>query len=335
MPAIAHEPFRRWFYQHWGRENCIVWARARQVEMPALEQRLSIKAAWGGREEYFIDGRRVAVDDHTFMVLNDGRSYGSRLDSPTPVTSFAIFFRPGMAGDVARCHELTDPALLDDPAGTRARGFGEQLRTHDARISPVLRFIRHHVERGLDDEGWYEEQLYFLLGRMQSLHGDDCAGTARVPAARAGTRQEIFRRLGRCVDFIHTHYRQPLGLTEIAHAAHLSPYHCLRLFRSVHGCTPVAYLRQRRLQEGLRMLRQGELAVDEIAARAGLGNRTTLFRQLRAVHGASARARCAPAVPGTEDPAPPTAAMGPVRGSRWPPRRRARSGSRSPRSTRS
>ena len=52
MPAIAHEPFRRWFYQHWGRENCIVWARARQVAMPPFEQRLSIKAAWGGREVF-------------------------------------------------------------------------------------------------------------------------------------------------------------------------------------------------------------------------------------------------------------------------------------------
>lgn len=290
MPAIAHEPFRRWFYQRWGRENCIVWARARSVEMPPFEQRLSIKAAWGGCEEYFIDGRRVAVDDETFMVLNDGRTYGSRLDSPTPVTSFAIFFRPGMAEEVARCHVLADSALLDEPAGAIAGEFGESLRGHDARISPVLKFIRRHVERGLDDEDWYEEQLYFLLGRMQSLHGRDRATTARVPAARAGTRQEISRRLGLCVDFIHTNYRRPLGLAEIAAAAHLSPYHCLRLFRALHGCTPVAYLRQRRLRAAERLLHESEFTVEEIAARVGIESRTTLFRQMRSARGVSPRA---------------------------------------------
>ena len=87
------------------------------------------------------------------MVLNDGRTYGSRLDSPTPVTSFAIFFRPGMAEEVVRCHVLADSALLDEPAGAIAGEFGESLRGHDARISPVLKFIRRHVERGLDRRG--------------------------------------------------------------------------------------------------------------------------------------------------------------------------------------
>jgi AraC family transcriptional regulator len=290
MPALAHEPFRRWFYARWGRENCIVWARTRKVAMPPFEQRLSIKAAWGGCEEYFIDRRRVAVDDDTFMVLNDGRTYGSRLDSPTPVTSFAIFFRPGMAGEVARCHGLTHAALLAEPAGTRARGFGESVRVHDARVSPVLRFIRRHVEAGLDDEAWYEEQLYFLLGRMQSLHASDCAAMERVPAARRSTRREIFRRLGLGLDFIHTHYRRPIGLAEIAAAAHLSPYHCLRLFRSVHACTPVAYLRQHSLRVAARLLCEGTAPMAEIAARVGIESRSTLFRQLRGAHGASARA---------------------------------------------
>ena len=289
MPAIAHEPFRRWFYQRWGRENCIVWARARQVEMPPFEQRLSIKAAWGGCEEYLIDGRRVAVDDETFMVLNDGRTYGSRLDSPTPVTSFAIFFRPGMPEEVARCHALDDAALLDEPEGVRARRFSESVRAHDARISPVLRFIRRHVEDGLDDEGWYEEQLYFLLGRMQSLHERDRDAIARVPASRPGTRREISRRLGLCIDFIHTNYRRRIGLAEIAAAAHLSPYHCLRLFRAVHGCTPVAYLRQRRLHAAARLLSESAATMDEIAAAVGIESRTTLFRQLRAARGASPR----------------------------------------------
>ena len=47
MPALAHEPFRRWFYQHWGRENCLIAARTRHADYPPYKQRLSIKAVWG------------------------------------------------------------------------------------------------------------------------------------------------------------------------------------------------------------------------------------------------------------------------------------------------
>jgi AraC-like DNA-binding protein len=329
MPPISHEPFRRWFYQRWGRENCIVWARTCRAQLPPYPQRLSIKAAWGGREDYFIDGRRVTVDDDTFMVLNDGRTYGSCLESSSPVTSFAIFFRPGMAEEVTAAHRASPAALLDDPQRSAgAAGFGEQLRTHDVHVSPVLRFIRHHVEAGIDDAAWYEEQLYFLLGRMQSLHGRDRAACARVPAARPGTRAEIVRRLGLCMDFIHSNYAAAIGLAEMAASAHLSPYHCLRAFRAVHRCTPAAYLRRHRLQVAARLLQDSTLPVDEVAARVGLDSRSTLYRMVRAAHGSHPSALRA----GTGKPE--TSVVPPSPRTRSPARTPARSGIRSRRSSR-
>ena len=289
MPALAHEPFRRWFYQHWGRENCLIAARTRRAEYPPYQQRLSIKAAWDGAEDYFIDGRRVAVDDDTFLILNDGRTYGSNLHSRRPVTSFTIFFRPGMAEDVARCHALAPERLLEDPAARLPIEFSERLRPHDRLITPVLRFIYRHVECGLTDEGWYEEQFYFLLQRMQVLHRNDLAAAQLIPTRRPGTRRELFRRLGLCVDFINTHYMRQVGLAEIAAAAHLSPYHCLRVFRALHRTTPTRYLAGIRARTAVRLLAESTLPVEAIAARVGFDGRATLYRHLKRLHGRSPR----------------------------------------------
>ena len=63
-------------------------------------------------------GNRVTVDDETFMILNDGRTYGSALHSSKPVTSFSLFFRPGMADDVARLDD--DPVRCLDPKASAA-----------------------------------------------------------------------------------------------------------------------------------------------------------------------------------------------------------------------
>jgi AraC family transcriptional regulator len=289
MPALSQEPFRSWFYQHWGRENCVISARARHAEYPMYRQRLSIKAAWGGSESYFVDGRRIAVDDETFLILNDDRTYASQLLSSTPVTSFSIFFRPRMAEEVARTHALPTESLLEEPRGVRSDGveFPEQLRAHDRLITPVLRFIHRQVEAGVTDEDWLEEQLYFLLQRMLTVRRSDLKTMQSIPALRAGTRRELFRRVGLCVNFINTHYTRPIGLAQIAAAAHLSPYHCLRVFKTVHGLTPFSYLNRRRVRAAVHLLEASDLPIDDVAARVGFQCRATLFRHMRRARGAA------------------------------------------------
>jgi AraC family transcriptional regulator len=287
MPAIWDDTFRPWFYSRWGRENCIIAARTRHAEYPMFEQRLSIKAIWGGREEYFVDGRRIAVDDETFVILNDGRSYASRLRNRTPATSFSIFFRPGMAQDVARTMASSEESLLDDPDGAAHTPieFSEQVRRHDRQITPVLRFIHRHAARGVTDEGWYEEQLYFLMQRLLALRSRDRRATEGIPATRPSTRRELFRRVGLGIDFINTHFAEPIGLKEIATASLLAPCHCLRIFKSVRGETPTAYLNERRVQAAVRLLRNSETPVDDVAALVGFQSRSTLFRHMKRARG--------------------------------------------------
>jgi len=287
MPALGHAAFRRWFYQRWGHENCVIAARTRRAEYPLFQQRLSVKAAWGGTESYYLDGRRVAVDDEHYLILNDARSYASALHGREPVTSFAIFFRPGMAADVARCHALPADTLLADPGGHGTVEFSEHLRPHDPLVTPVLRFIYRQIELGVTDEAWLEDQSYFLVGRMLAVHRNDLAAARLLPVRRASTRRELFRRIGLAVNFIHTGYAQPIGLTEIAAAAQLSPYHCLRLFKALHGVTPVEYLNRKRVRLAERLLRGTGVTVDEVAARVGFACRATLYRQCRRLCGSA------------------------------------------------
>src|ERR1700704_3634054 len=131
MPPVWDQAFRARFYECWGHENAVISAHARRVEYPDYEQLLSIKAAFGGVEEYFIDGQRVAVDDDTFLILNAGRRYGSRIYSLTPVHSFSIFFRRGLAEEVANALQQTTQSILDNPLPEGLSiEFDERLREH-------------------------------------------------------------------------------------------------------------------------------------------------------------------------------------------------------------
>lgn len=289
MPAIWDAAFRQRFYERWGHESAVISAQCRRVEYPQYTQLLSIKTVSGGTEDYFVDGRRIAVEDDTYLVLNANRTYGSRIESMRPVHSFSIFFEQGMAEDVRRNLEEPTESLLEAPvrgADTRRLEFDEHLREQDNLVTPVVRHIRNIVESGQGSESWLEEQLRFLLGRMVRAERRQRRRLELIPG-RPALRRELQRRLGLALTFVHTHYREPIGLVAMARAARLSPCHLLRTFKAYYGVTPSAYLTRKRLDTAARLIATTPSTMTEIAEQVGFGDRSTLFRQMRAQHGVS------------------------------------------------
>lgn len=319
MPATWDPTFRPRFYARWGRESAIISAPARVVEYADYKQLLSIKAAFGGEEEYFVDGRRIAVDDDTFLILNAGRTYSSRVRSMKPLHSFSIFFRDGLVEGVRRA--LSEPlsSLLENLTESRkpAIEFAEYLHPHDRSVSPVLRHIYTHVNSGLADDLWIEEQLHFLLQRMLKLHCGDLTREATISSVRRATRKELYRRLGLALTFMHSNFREPLGLEAIAFASRLSRFHFLRTFRAVFGMTPSTYLNRHRTKVAARLLATTSATHTAIAHSVGFGARTTLFRHLRAAgtHGRFGPVRAGVRTPidvaeDSRPPWPPAAGVG-------------------------
>ena len=284
MPPLWDLAFRARFYIHWGRESAVISATTRRAEYPDYTQLLSIKMMTGGSEDYFEDGRRICVDDDTYLILNAGRRYASRIDAMHRAHSFSVFFRPGLAEEVQDSLLRSTEALLADPAGDRRDSieFDERLREHDRTVTPVLRHIRQAVDAGAGEDGWVEEQLHFLLGRMLRLERRQRRARELIPSTKPATRRELYRRIGLGVTFIHTHFREPIGLKDVARAAHLSPFHFLRTFKALHGVTPSTYLNRKRTGAAVRLISEAKWTLTEIAELVGFGSRTTLFRQLRA-----------------------------------------------------
>ena len=112
----------------WGRENCIVYGRARYADFGPCTHTLSIRAAWGGVQHCHVDGRTIGVDDDNFLILNHGRIYSTSIRSEQTVESLAICFSP----------RLVEQIHFEG----RSSQFLEHLRPHDAVVSPALQSIR-------------------------------------------------------------------------------------------------------------------------------------------------------------------------------------------------
>jgi AraC family transcriptional regulator len=301
--VAAHAEVQQSFNSKWGRENCIVWGRTRRSKFGPRTHSLSIRAVWGGEERCQFDGRTVAVDDDSFLILNNGRVCTTQIDAPQPVESFAIYFGPPLVERTYGAMTLSIEKALErgDAVVERSAEFLESLQPHDKLVSPVLRFIRLHVLRGVDDEAWYDEQLNFLLERMLAHRDGLIEHIDALQLIRTSTRREIFRRISLATDYLHSNYRQPIDLESLGKAACLSKYHFLRLFTRVHGITPHQYLLRKRAKTALRLLQTTPLDVCEIASSVGFAQRHALLRQMRRWTGLSPREiRRAESVPALE-----------------------------------
>lgn len=223
----------------------------------------SIHAVFGARLELCVERRTVVLDDDVFVTARPERRLRARIRKNGDGTALIICFP---ADAVLRLTGQDD----DSP-------IVENLRPHRRSTGHLLRFIARQVVIGHVDPLWYEEQAYFLLGRL--LEAWPVAEGGQGPTgAHGAVRRALRDRLGRVTDLIHSAYERPLSLADFADAASLSPFHLLRAFKQLHGVTPYAFLQRRRLGAGLRLLRTTGDSVGNIAGRVGFADRRSFCR---------------------------------------------------------
>ncbi|HEY5946835.1 MAG TPA: AraC family transcriptional regulator [Kofleriaceae bacterium] len=227
------------FYRQFWSTSMVIHATARRVSYEEHTAPLSIKCAFGGVESYLVDHARMTVDDSTYLVLNHGRPYASWIEGPRDVESLAVFFAPGFVANVLRDRIRDDDRLLDDPRGkAEPCAFYERRMPHDRSVSPYLRRLRAPARDAL----WLDEQLHGLASALLRVHRRNLREARRLPAVRASTRAELYRRLLRARDAIESDPHARHRLDELARIACLAPHHFLRRFTDAFGTSPYQYV---------------------------------------------------------------------------------------------
>ena len=260
---------------------------------------LSLKSVIRGAAYYQTREGRHLVTDDCFLILNDGQEYFLEFQGPAVTETLCPFFQRGLFEHVAASLATPLDRQLDD-IGTDAptTGFCERLYPKTGPVGRVLDQIRRGLETRRPDNPWLEDRFFDLAEAMVELRGDVHREIDAFPGQRAATRAELYRRLHRGRDFLSACYAEPLTVALVAKAAHLSPFHFHRMFKTAFGQTPMQFLQERRLAAARRLLATTEEPITSICFAVGfesLGSFSWLFRrrfglspsQFRARHGAA------------------------------------------------
>lgn len=266
------------------------------------EGALSIKTFFHGQALYDVGKGRYAVDDRSYLILNHSQPYCITIDARRGMSSFCLFFEAGFAEAIFRSLTAAPQQLLDEPAssGLLPLNFFERTYPHDDILSPALRRLRASLVQRKNDAGWLQEQFHLIMQKLLQVHSKVRREASTLPALRAATREELYRRIHRAKDYMHAMFHQRPTLAEMAQVACLSPNHFLRTFKQAFHQTPHQYLTQLRLAHAQQLLAHTEFTVTEICFAVGcesLGSFSWLFRRRVGVSPEAYRRRSAHAPP--------------------------------------
>ena len=264
--------------------NALVSGTSRRFYAPDLLSALSIKAVLAGSVIWETGGQRYVVRENSYLVVNRGQSYSFTIDSAAPSTTLSVFFQHGFVEEVHRALTQPDAALLDSPdaAPPGSLIFRQRLEPEPSGVLVALRSLHAARARGPIATTATEEAFFRIAGALVREFPRAEEAASHFSAVRASTREELLRRVLRGRDFLLSRMDESVSVADAAHAACMSPYHFLRVFRTAFRLTPHQFLTTQRLARARTLLRGGKHTVTDVCLESGfqsLGSFSSLFRR--------------------------------------------------------
>lgn len=159
--------------------------------------------------------------------------------------------------------------------------FAERMQ--DPAISTIVGALAREAVRGDSGSRVYADALANILAvhllRNYSKHPVGSPGPDSVA--------ETPRAVVRAIAYIQNNFSRDVGLTDIAAAAYLSPFHLTRLFKRATGLAPYQYLIQLRVSSARALLvaGAGRHSLAEIASAVGFSDQSHLTRHFKRLLG--------------------------------------------------
>lgn len=213
-------------------------------------------------------GPACVLEPGSFVWLSGPENVRLQSTGPKSTELLAWHFRPEALPQ--SMHPLLpaeghEPAFGPSPLTPSMQTIVLALRS--CPVAPTL--------RALWSTGKLIELLTLILPAPKATEGAGEPGFAHAlhPAVRLA------------LDFMAAHASEPIGLPDMAAAAHTSPSHLSRLFTAELGHGPTQHLRRLRLDRAAALLGAGQANVTEAAFAAGYSSLGQFSRTFAAHHG--------------------------------------------------
>jgi len=227
-----------------------------------------------GRVDYAIEDQVYALRPWDVLLVKRHTIHKAIIDVKEPYERIIIYLDRKYFDRV-----MPEAGLLS--CFDRAGHSGQYLLVPDGEALKGLKELFESYEKSADD-GLFGAQAMRDTLMMQLL-----IRINRIAVARGELRQKIYDpKIEATLSYINENLSRELSVEALAEKVYLSKYHFMRLFKAQTGSTVHAYVRQKRLLQAARLIRQGTDA-NKAAADSGFADYSTFHRAFRECFGIS------------------------------------------------
>jgi len=247
-------------------------------DVPGCRDHLfAFRLAGSVKAERKLDGgwRKAATRSGSITVMPAGQTSSWRLGGGGEMLHF--FFPPRIVADIAGEDGYRPEELL--PAA--------YLGILDLTLGRLVESFAREMEQGMAGHELYAEALTVQIIVTLARHHLTQRGRSHPSRGFGWATEKAL------VEFVEENLADRITLGQLAGVASVGLSRLNALFRLRFGCSPYAYVLQRRIAKAKALLRESDLGLAEIALAAGFSHQahfTTTFRRLCGATPASYRA---------------------------------------------
>ena len=227
-----------------------------------------------GSVNYLVEEQSYALRPWTVLLVRHHTIHKAVIDRTEPYERIILY--------LDRHHferSLPGAGLMD--CFDQAAKHGRHLLTASGGELEALQNAVAAYERAASDTRSYAETLretliVQLLIQVARLH----------EAAPARNEARFDPKIQQVLSYINENFRRELTVEALAEQVYMSRYHFMRLFKAQTGSTVHAYVRQKRLMNAARLIREGVPAA-KAAEESGYGDYSAFHRAFKASFGVS------------------------------------------------
>jgi len=255
---------------------------------PELVSNFSLKMVFNGNTAYHIGKRDLNLYPDSFLAINQGTTFSSKVDSNIPVKNLSISFAPAFLSDFHRTQSKSDKALLDDPFNSTDHSEGFFLETiypFEGDMKYNILNLKNSLEKEYPDDLLINEYLHHcLINYFKIYHQEVSKKSENLNFLNNSTKVEILKRLTFAKEYISSNYNKNIDLEDIAQNACLSVNHLLRTFKQAYGKSPHQYLVQVRIDRSKYLLKNTQYTLNEIVEIIGFECPSSFIRLFKSLN---------------------------------------------------
>ncbi|MBW1294980.1 helix-turn-helix transcriptional regulator [Aquimarina litoralis] len=242
-------------------ENKILYSDHSDTISVQYQSTYTIKYVMDGVKRYHVNNQDLKVSKYEYLILNNSQII---TEAKKGTKGLSLFLSPTLMDEISHFYfGHHDPVKFLEVIQKNAN---QKVKN----VLDTLVYLYHNDKIGLHQQ---MEDLFMTISELiiqEQVSIDD--NFKKLKIVRHNTKRALYKSITETKEYLNDNFSDKISLESISKDIGISKYYLHRLFKEIHGSTPLEYVTAIRIANAKNKLQYSKESIFEIAIQSGFDN---------------------------------------------------------------